>query len=470
MDDCLETGKGTTTCFLAVSYKEASMDYGILTLLPPFAMLIFAVKTKKSFEALVFGSLIAYIIMYGYQFMRPWCELILAEISNADNEYILLICGLFGSLVLLLKEAKGTQGFSKVVAKICKTERMVLIGATIMGLLIFVDDYLNIMTVGTCMKDVCDKRRIPRESLAYIIDSTGAPVCALLPFSTWAVFYAGIFYQESSVVSLGYGSGLKTYIYAIPYMFYPIFTLLIVVLFSVGIIPKVGAMKRVYEKNSERYNSIKSCDEGENKTEGEVIDFLIPVTTLITITIITGDMLIAIVSTLFVCLVFYLFRKKMTFSRYGELFLAGFADMIPVLAILFGSFLVRGACREMNLSEYVILLVKPILNAQILPVIIFLIIAGLTFVTSSFWGIEAIALPIVVPLAVALNANILLVLAAVVSGGVFGSHACFYSDATVLSSATCEIDNMSHAITQLPYAIGGAVLASLAYIICGFIL
>lgn len=456
--------------FWAVSDKGANMDYGILTLIPPFAMLIFAVKTKKSFEALVFGSLIGYIIMYGYKFMGPWCELLLAEISNAENEYILLLCGLFGSLVLLLKEAKGTQGFSAAVAKICKTERMVLVGSTIMGLLIFVDDYLNIMTVGTCMKDVCDKRKIPRESLAYIIDSTGAPVCALLPFSTWAVFYAGIFYQESSVVELGYGSGLKTYIHAIPYMFYPIFALLIVILFSVGIIPKVGAMKKVYEGYSGNYNSTKTYVEEKNKPEGEVIDFLLPVATLIIITIITGDMLIAIVSTLFVCLVLYLLRKRMTFSRYGELFLAGFADMIPVLAILYASFLVRGACREMNLSEYVISLVEPILNAQLLPVIIFLIIAGLTFVTSSFWGIEAIVLPIVVPLAVALNANMLLVLAAVVSGGVFGSHACFYSDATVLSSATCEIDNMSHAVTQLPYAIGGAVLASLAYIICGFIL
>ena len=160
----------------------------------------------------------------------------------------------------------------------------------------------------------------------------------------------------------------------------------------------------------------------------------------------------------------------MNFTRFGELFIQGFGEMLPVLAILLSSFLVRGACGRMNLSEYVISLVKPILNGHILPVVVFLLIAVLTFVTSSFWGIEAISVPIVVPLAMSLGSNLLLVLGAVVSGGVFGSHACFYSDATVLSSATCEIDNMSHAVTQIPYAVLGAALASAAYVVCGYVL
>ena len=475
------------------------MDYGWLCLLPPAAMLIFAIKTKKSFEALIFGSLVAYIIMYGYKFIGPWCELLLNEISSADNEYILLICGLFGSLIFLLREARGTEGFSKLILRFCKSERMVLVTSSILGCIIFVDDYLNIMTIGTCMKRVCDKRKVPREALAYVIDSTGAPVCALLPFSTWAVFYAGIFMEEKAVSGLGFGTGISTYIHVIPFMFYPIIALLLTFLFSFGIMPKLGAMKKAYERvksgevgtqpvvqiiNDEgdytvagmeenlETSAIKSMIEKPRKVEppGKAIDFLLPMAVLIGVTIFTSDMLIAIVVALFACLVLFVPRKLMSFTRYSELFIQGFADMLPVLAILLASFLVKTACGEMNLSGYVISLVEPYLNGMVLPAVVFVILACLTFITSSFWGIEVIALSIVVPLAIALNGNILLVLAAVVSGGVFGSHACFYSDATVLSSATCEIDNIDHAVTQAPYAVLGAILSVVAYLVAGFVM
>lgn len=164
------------------------MQYGVLCLLPPAAMLIFALKTKKSFEALIFGTLVAYLIMYKAAFIGPWCDLLLSEISNADNQYILLLCGLFGGFIFLLREAKGTLGFSNLLSRFCKNERITMMMSVFLGIIIFVDDYLNIMTVGTCMKDVCDKRKVPRQALAYIIDSTGAPVCALIPFSTWVVF------------------------------------------------------------------------------------------------------------------------------------------------------------------------------------------------------------------------------------------------------------------------------------------
>ncbi|MDO4467280.1 MAG: Na+/H+ antiporter NhaC family protein [Bacillota bacterium] len=475
------------------------MTYDWLCLLPPIAMLAFAIKTKKSFEALIFGSLVAYIILYGFGFLRPWCDLVLSEISNPDNQYILLICGLFGSLIFLLREARGTEGFSKWVLKFCKSERSVLLTSSILGCIIFVDDYLNIMTIGTCMKDVCDKRKVPREALAYVIDSTGAPVCALLPFSTWAVFYAGMFMMEPAVEALGFGSGIETYLHVIPFMFYPIAALAVTVLFSLGIIPKYGPMKKAYERVRRGDLGIKPVVEVDKELgdhtvagmeenmetaavnamlekprrttpPGKAVDFLLPMGILIGMTIYTGDMLIAIITTLFMCLILFIPRKLMTFGRFSELFIQGFADMLPVLAILLASFLVKTACGEMNLSGYVISLVQPYLNSIILPGVVFLILAILTFVTSSFWGIEVIALPIVIPLAVALHGNILLTLAAVVSGGVFGSHACFYSDATVLSSATCEINNLDHAITQAPYAILSSILAFSAYIIAGILL
>lgn len=372
-------------------------------------------------------------------------------------------------------------------SKLCKSERAVLLTSVLMGIVIFVDDYLNIMTIGTCMNEVCDKKKIPRQALAYVIDSTGAPVCALIPFSTWVVFYSGVFIQEPIIKNMGFETGMSVYLKVLPYMFYPIFALLVVFLFALGVMPKIGAMKDAYEKahdpseytEAEIMHNAPSVDIAmagmaaeyppPNMNEGNIIDFLIPIAALIGVTILTGNMLIAIIIALAVCMVLYIPRKKMSFNRYVELFFAGFADILPVLAILLASFMIKTACGEMGLSEYVIHLATPVMNAATLPAVIFIIIAVLTFVTSSFWGIEAVAVSIVVPLAAALGGNVLLTLGAVVSGGVFGSHACFYSDATVLSSATCEIDNLSHAMSQIPYALISAMLASAAFLACGML-
>lgn len=222
------------------------MQYGVLCLLPPAAMLIFALKTKKSFEALIFGTLVAYLIMYKAAFIGPWCDLLLSEISNADNQYILLLCGLFGGFIFLLREAKGTLGFSNLLSRFCKNERITMMMSVFLGIIIFVDDYLNIMTVGTCMKDVCDKRKVPRQALAYIIDSTGAPVCALIPFSTWVVFYSGVFIQEPDILNMGFSTGMSVYLKVLPYMFYPMAALLVVVLFACKLMPKLGKMKDAY--------------------------------------------------------------------------------------------------------------------------------------------------------------------------------------------------------------------------------
>ena len=289
------------------------MDYGVLCLIPPAAMLIFALKTKKSFEALIFGTLIAYIIMYKASFIGPWCDLLLETASDPDNQYILLLCGLFGGFIFLLREAKGTIGFSRVLNRFCKSERMVMLTSVFLGIVIFVDDYLNIMTVGTCMKDVSDKKKVPRQALAYIIDSTGAPVCALIPFSTWVVFYSGVFIQEQGILDMGFTTGLEIYMKVLPYMFYPIAALVVVLLFALGLLPKLGKMKKAYEeidksvlepKYPEMHNapSVDLAMAGmsrdyppENDNEGNILDFLIPNGVLIGATVVTGNMMVAII-------------------------------------------------------------------------------------------------------------------------------------------------------------------------------
>ena len=450
------------------------MEYGALTLIPIVFIIVMAVVTRKSFESLLAGSVIACIIMHGTGFFLPWVDMLMEALSDPENQWVILVCGLFGSLIALLRESKGTGGFIRIGERLCRTERGALLGTFVMGVVIFVDDYLNMLTVGTCMRAICDRRKVPRESLAYMLDSTGTPICVLLPFSTWTAFYISLFMKEEAIRNMGFSSGLSMYIQTIPYIFYASVTVLMVFLFAMGWLPRIGPMKKAYDRvrttgrtyseESDRYNT-EPEDTGE---EGKVIDFLLPVAFLIVATIVADDILAAVILTLVLCLVLYIPRKRMTFTQWSELLISGFCEMMPTLAILAGAFTVARCCNAMELPEYVISTVQPYVTPQTYPLIIFLVVSVLTFATSSTWGISTIVIPIIIPLGAAVDANMILTMAAILSGSTFGSHACFYSDATVLASAAARIENMEHAFTQIPYSLIGAAITCVCLLVSGY--
>lgn len=363
------------------------------------------------------------------------------------------------------------------MGKICKSQKSTLFVSWLLGIIIFVDDYLNILTISACTKKLSDERKIPREALAYVIDSTGAPVCVLLPFSTWAIFFAGVFYENSEIFDLGYGSAMSTYIHAIPFMFYAMIAVFIVPLFIVGIVPKIGSMKKAYQRveqtgkvyspASERFNKAED-DKGE-AMNASIWDFIIPIAALIVVQLVTDDMFIAVISAILIAAVLYLPRRKVSASIFCDLWVQGFSDSIPALMIIVAALWMRQASADLNLPAYVIGIVEPFVSAKFYPMIAFIVVALLGFITGSNWGIPAVCAPIIIPLGAAVGSNLLLVMAAIVCGGTFCSHACFYSDATVITSSTCRIENMDHVYSQLPYAIISAVLACIAFLIAGFV-
>ena len=452
------------------------MEYGALTLIPIIFIIVMAVLTRKSFESLLAGSVLACIIMHGTGFFLPWVETLLAAISDLENQSVILICGLFGSLIAMLRESRGTGGFTRIGEKLCRTERGALLGTFVLGAVIFVDDYLNMLTVGLCMRDICDRKKVPREALAYLLDSTGTPFCVIIPFSTWTAFYISLFMREEAIINMNFPSGFSMYISTIPFIFYAIITVIMVWMFAMGWMPKIGPMKKAYERTratgmtyseeSRKYNE----KEETGEEDGQLIDFVLPMGALIGVTIVTEDILRAVILTLFLCLLLYVPRRRLTFSKWGELLISGYCEMMPTLAILVGAFTVARCCGDMHLPEYVISLVQPYVTPATYPVIIFLVVAVLTFATSSTWGISTIVIPIIVPLAAAVGANMILTMAAILSGSTFGSHACFYSDATVLASAGAKIENMEHAFTQMPYAFIGAALTCVCLLISGFVM
>ena len=451
-----------------------NLNLGLVAIFITLFIIIGAVATRRCVECMIVGSMVAAIFLSGSGFLTTWSE----SLQNmlAENVWVMLVCLLFGGLISLLTDSKGSFGFSKYISKFCNSERKTLMTTFVMGILIFVDDYLNVLSIGACMKKISDKQKLPRESLAYILDSTGAPVCVLLPFSTWAVFYASLFYEQESVQAIsGVTSAMGAYIKAIPFCFYPIVALIVVFLFAMGWMPKLGPMKKAYKRVEEtgkvysdasrKYNH----DELEGEEDGNIWNFLIPMGVLVGVAVATGDILVAVIIALIVCFVMYVPRKIISIDDFLSSMIRGFGDMLPTLTMLLVTFVLKDISGQMGMTEYIIELAEPFLFASIFPAMVFLLGAILAFTTGSDWGMSSIITPIVFPLGAALGANPILIMAAIISGGTFGSHACFYADATLLASQSSGIENMEHALSQIPYVIIASVISVVCFVVAGFI-
>ena len=192
------------------------MDFGLWTLLPIIVVIVLALLTKRTLEPLIVGTVVAYIIICGWNFPTGWMEAFFKVATDRDHEWVFMVCALFGSLIALLGASHGTLGFSKWLGRLCRGPKSTLLVTWIMGILIFVDDYLNIMTLSTCMKKLTDTHKVPRETLSYVIDSTGAPVCALLPFSTWAIFLLRTLFCGERRRGAGYGNAIESFTMSFP--------------------------------------------------------------------------------------------------------------------------------------------------------------------------------------------------------------------------------------------------------------
>ena len=327
------------------------------------------------------------------------------------------------------------------------------------------------------MKKISDEKKIPRETLAYMLDSTGAPVCVLIPISTWAVFYANLFYGQDSIQALNCATPIGAYIKAIPFCFYPIITLIIVFLFAMGWMPRLGAMKKAYQRvektgqvfseYSAKYNHNTAVSEDGS---GNIWNFMIPMGILILLAVVTGDILTAVIVALAVCFLLYVPTKTMSMDEYMNYLLLGFSDMLPTLTMLVVAFVLKEVSSDMGMAVYIVERAEPFLIPAAFPAMVFLLGALLAFTTGSDWGMSSIITPIVFPLGATIGASPILIMAAIISGGAFGSHACFYADATLLAAQSSGIDSMEHALTQLPYVIIACVLSIAAFLAAGFIL
>lgn len=462
------------------------IDGGWLSILPPVVAITLALLTKEVYSSLFLGILTG-MCVYCFSTGKGLLQAVLYVFQMmagkiGENGMMILFLVLLGSLVVIVSRSGGTDAYGRWAVRRIQSKRSAKLTTALLGLLIFLDDGFNCLTVGTVMRPITDKHRISREKLAYLLDATAAPICIIAPISSWAVAVA------SEVEEAG---GLNAFVRTIPYNLYAILTIAMVLFLSATNFD-FGPMKKAEERGLVETDSSPSKEDSAGEEapvpRGTVLDLVLPIVTLI-ITAILGmayvggffqgaDFATAIgenpvagltlgtFAGLLVALVMYLPRKLMTMQQFVAGILDGIQTMIPALTILILAWALGGVCREMiGTGSFVSHFVTSVnLPMSLLPAIVFAVAAFLSFSMGTAWGTFGILLPIVSMLctgAAGGEAVLIPTLGATLAGSVFGDHCSPISDTTILASTGAQCDHLAHVSTQLPYA---ALVASVCFV------
>ncbi|WP_283124929.1 Na+/H+ antiporter NhaC family protein [Angelakisella massiliensis] len=476
------------------------MEYGFLTLLPPIIAIIAAVALRKVAVALLIGIFTGELILFGW---NPFTAIdaslneILTVCTDTGNLKTFLFTALMGAFVIMVEVSGGVDGFVAYLteqSQKVKSKRAAMLIAYVIGIIIFIDGLLSIMFTGVVTRPLIDKYKVSREKLAYICDATSAPVNAIIPLNSWGAMLMGLIAAE---ISAGFitGDPMTLLIQSLPFQFYSILSL-IFVLFYILTGKDWGPMKRAELRVQ---NTGALYDEGVTPLlndrdgierlvpagKGNKWNMILPLIVLIGGTfiglfvtgggsIIDGSGTTAILYSVIITLIFmgiiYTRQKIMTSKQFSDYLLKGVSNMINLVCLLVLAFAIGAVVKKLETGIFMASLIGDQVSGALCPAIIFVLGAVMAFATGTSWGTFSIMMPIAIPMAVAMDANILLTIGAVISGGIFGDHCSPISDTTILSSMSVGTDLFSHVKTQLPYALVTAALATVLYVVCGFAL
>ncbi|MDP4537889.1 Na+/H+ antiporter NhaC family protein [Alkalimonas collagenimarina] len=472
---------------LAAALEAAVVEPSAISLIPPIVVLIIAIWLKRPIFALLMGAIAGLLLISPRDTLFTFAETTERVMLDETIGWLILVVGGFGALIALLVHTGGAFAFGRVAQQYAKGRKPSLLMTYFLGMLIFIDDYLNALTVGETMKRITDKFKVSREMLAYVVDSTAAPMCVIVPISTWAVFFGGLLVANGVAPDTD-PNGIRTYISAIPYMLYAWLAMLMVPLVILGVVPLLGPMKKAelaarggaVQQDAPQQDTHTGDDfamqameeefDHADRKHGKLINFILPMVMLVGFTIwFEAEIWPALILTFVLTLPFYMAQRLMPFNEMMDQMMHGFKTMLPAICTVIAAFTFKDVCDQLGLPLYVIDNLAPYMNAQMLPALVFVAMALLAFATGSSWGIFAVSIPIVMPIALAVDANIPLVIGALLSASSFGSQACFYSDSTVLAAQGSGCDLMSHALTQFPYALIAAILAFFGFIALGMV-
>lgn len=464
-------------------------------LIPPVVAIVLALITKEVYSSLFVGILVGGLFYSGFSFEGTIVHIfedgIIGVLSDSYNVGILVFLIILGAIVCLMNKAGGSAAFGRWASNHIKTRTGAQLATVALGVLIFIDDYFNCLTVGSVMRPVTDKHNISRAKLAYLIDATAAPICIIAPISSWAAAVTGFVEGED---------GLSLFISAIPYNFYALLTIMMMITIAVLNID-FGSMK-IHEDNAKKGDLFTTPDrpygeatELEDTGKGTVKDLLIPIIALIICCVIgmiyTGGffegadfvtafsnsdasvgLAIGSAFALVITILLYVSRRVLGFKECMDCIPEGFKAMVPAIMILTFAWTLKSMTDSLGAAEFVAALIKSsaagIVN--LLPAIIFVVGCLLAFATGTSWGTFGILIPIVVDAFQATNPTLMTIaISACMAGAVCGDHCSPISDTTIMASAGAQCNHVNHVSTQLPYAVSVAAISFITYIVAGFV-
>ena len=463
------------------------IETGWLSLIPPILAITLALITKEVYSSLfigLFSGMLIYAFASGGTIVSAVSmtfDMMCSKI--ADNAYMIIFLALLWAVVILVSKSGGSEAYGRWAGAKLKSRKSAALATSFLGILIFIDDGFNCLTVGTVMRPIMDRMRISREKLAYIIDSTAAPVCIIAPVSSWAVAVASEVSEEG-----GFGTFLQT----IPYNFYALLTMAMVFLISITG-KDFGPMKKA-EEAAMKGDSLKGQQaSADAEGKGKVIDLVLPILVLIICAILgmayvggffsgvsfseaigynpTAGLTLGAFAGLITAMLLYIPRKLMTAKEFIGYIVEGIGSIVPPMLILILSWSLGGVCRQLIgtglfISGFVSTANLPL---AFLPVLIFIISALMSFSMGTSWGTFGMLIPIITMICATPGAEVYLIpaLGATLAGSVYGDHCSPISDTTILSSTGAECQHISHVETQLPYATLVAVICGIGYLIAG---
>ena len=494
--------------FVGCCFAQAPITQAVgsmWALLPPIVAIGLALMTKEVYSSLFIGIItgsVVFAIASDTGFPGVFNTIVrdgfVANLADADNVGILLFLVVLGIIVVLMNKAGGSRAYGEWAAKHIKTRAGASLSTFLLGVLIFVDDYFNCLTVGSVMRPVTDKHKVSRAKLAYLIDATAAPVCIIAPISSWAAAVSG------TVKGV---NGIQLFIRTIPYNLYALLTLAMVVYIALSGVD-FGKMK-LHEDNAKKGDLFTSKstvypeDAKPEHTRGKVIDLLLPVIILIAMCVLgmlyTGGFFsgagfvdalaecnasyglsLGSIGALLIIIVYYLGRRVLSFSQCMDAIPAGFKQMVPAILILTFAWTLKTMTSNLEAGTFVSQLVESASAVRILlPAILFVVALGLSFATGTSWGTFGILIPIVtevfrddlasVTTSGSIPATVIICISACLAGAVCGDHCSPISDTTIMASTGAQCDHVNHVETQLPYAMTVAGVCVCGYILSGFV-
>lgn len=456
-------------------------------LVPPTIAILLALITKEVYSSLFVGILMGGLFYADFSPVKAMNHIVddgfTASLSSAGNVGILIFLVILGTIVALMNKAGGSAAFGEWAQKRIKTRIGAQLATIALGILIFIDDYFNCLTVGSVMQPITKRHNISRQKLAYLIDATAAPVCIIAPISSWAAAVTGFVEDED---------GFSLFINAIPYNYYALLT----IVFMIGIVllkTDFGPMAK-YEKLAEQSEELAESEK-KKQSKGRVIDLLFPIITLICGCVLgmiyTGGffdgvsfidafadcdaskgLVIGSSSALILTVIFYLVRRILPFKACMECLPEGFKAMVPAILILTFAWTLKNMTDSLGAAQYVHDLLEGSASGldSFLPAIIFAIAAFLSFATGTSWGTFGILIPIVVNVFSGSDHTMMVIsISACMAGSVCGDHCSPISDTTIMASAGAKCVHVEHVSSQLPYAVIVALISFISYVIAGFV-